>query len=93
MAQELHQGVDADVGELGGECVAQAVNQCAGAAFAVDSGMLKSRRTRYCSVPQMMRSPSAPRNRGAVGEKLLSASPAVDVRPCVRGQRALRVRR
>ena len=39
---------------------------------------LKARRIRYCRVPRVIRAPSAPRNRGAVGEKLLSAEVSGD---------------
>ena len=40
MAEELHQGVDADVGigEFGGERMAQSVDKCAACAVGIDAG-------------------------------------------------------
>lgn len=82
MSQEFHQGVDTDVGvgEFSGEGVAETMNKCAGGSFAVDARLLKARRSRYCRVPRVMRSPSAPRKRGAVGVAAEAAARAKEAR-------------
>jgi hypothetical protein len=57
VAEQLHQGVDADlgVGELGGEGVAQPVDKgAAGARSASMPARRNARSTRYCRVPRAL---------------------------------------
>ena len=62
MAEQFHQGVDA-------------VDQCAAGTVGVDAGAAKRRSTRYCMVPRVMRSPSAPTNSGAADGQAANPPP------------------
>jgi hypothetical protein len=69
--REAYARVDADipVGEFRGERMAQAVNECSLRPFAIGTSLLNARKIRYCSVSQVMRSPSSQTNKRAMGEK------------------------
>lgn len=67
MAEQLHEGVDADVGagEFRGVGVPQSVDQGSGDGRSVGAGArLNARSMRDCSVPRVMRSPLRPTNSG-----------------------------
>ena len=94
MAEEVHQGVDADVGvgQFGGERVGQPVDECAAGAVGVDAGAANARSTRYCRVPQVIRSPSAPTNSGAAaGQRSVPAGGGAPL--AVAGNRVARLSR
>lgn len=66
MAEQLHEGVDADVGagEFRGVGVPQSVDQGSGDGLSVGAGAFERPFERDCSVPRVMRSPLRPTNSG-----------------------------
>ena len=75
MAEQFHQGVDADVGVGIGERGRNPWTSAPRARSASMPARRNARSTRYCRVPRVMRSPSAPTNSGAVDGQAANPPP------------------
>ena len=93
MAEQFHKRVDADVaiGELGGVGVPQCMHEGAGGALGLRPGQVEARNIRYCKAPRVIRVPSWPTNRGALGGHRLKSSTLEERARVVEGKRSARL--